>query len=387
MTDPVSRTPGLQTLAIHSGNDGQRVLGAVNTPIFQSSVFEQRAVDSYHDIVYPRLSTTPTHLALGRKLAALEGTELAFAAASGMAAITTAILTVLGRGGHLLVQDNTYGGTHWFVEHGLPDLGHRATFFDATRAEGWAALLQSDTRAIYVEALTNPLVRVADHRAVVAFARAHGLVAMIDATFASPANFRPAALGYDVVLHSATKYLNGHSDLAAGVVAGSRRHAEPILHQLSHLGGSLDPHACFLLDRGLKTLPLRMERHNRNALALARHLQRQPAVRQVHYPGLPDHPHHDRAQELFAGCGGVLALEVDGGAAAAEAVLARLRIPVVGPSLGGVETLVSRPAALSHRTLAPEQRARLGIGDGLLRVSVGIEDIDDLIDDFSRALG
>lgn len=385
MTDRPDR--GLQTLAVHAGTPEPRFAGAVNVPIFQSSVFTMKDVASYHDIAYPRLSSTPTHLALGRKLAALEGAELAFATASGMAAITTAILTVLGRQGHLLVQDVTYGGTHHFVQHQLPDLGHAATPFDATRTAGWERLLQPNTRAIYVEALTNPLTRIADHRAVVAFARAHGLVSMIDATFASPVNLRPLQLGYDLVLHSATKYLNGHSDLAAGVVAGSRARAEPVLHQLSHLGGSLDPHACFLLDRGLKTLPLRVRAQNDNALSLARWLERHDKVQRVHYPGLASHPEHSRAQELLAGNGGMLAFLPHGGVAAAERVLDRLQLAVVGPSLGGVETLVSRPAALSHKTLGAAERKLLGIDEHLLRVSVGIEDVDDLFADFDQALG
>lgn len=378
---------GLQTLAIHAGQPSPRFAGALNVPIFQSSVFAMKDVADYHDIAYPRLSTTPTQLALGRKLAALEGAELAFATASGMAAIGTAILTVLGRGGHLLVQDVTYGGTHHFVQQQLPLLGLSATPFDATHAGGWRQLLRPDTRAIYVEAMTNPLTRIADHRAVVAFAREHGLISMIDATFASPVNFRPLALGYDLVLHSATKYLNGHSDLAAGVVAGSRRHAEPVLHRLALLGGSLDPHACFLLDRGLKTLPLRVRAQNDNALQLARWLEAHPGVEQVAYPGLASHPEHARAAELFAGGGGMLAFRPRGGVAAAERVLDRLQLAVVGPSLGGVETLVSRPAALSHKTLTPQQREQLGIAEHLLRVSVGIEDQRDLQADFAGALG
>lgn len=382
-----SQRHGLQTRAIHAGSPTPRIHGAVNVPIFQSSVYEQQDAADYHGIVYPRLSTTPTHLALGRKLAALEGADLAFATASGMAAITTSLLCALGERGHLLLQDNTYGGTHWFAQHDLPLFGHEVTFFDATRSDGWDALLRPNTRAVYVEAMTNPLVKVADHRAVVAFARQHGLLAIIDATFATPVNFRPLELGYDLVVHSATKYLNGHSDLAAGVVAGKRDPAERVLHKLNHLGGSLDAHACFLLDRGLKTLPLRIRAHNDNALQLARFLESHAAVERVHYPGLPSHPHHARATELFAGCGGMLAFAVRGDGDAAVAVMQRLTIPLRAPSLGGIESLVSRPAALSHMSLSPKERAALGIGDNLLRVSVGCEDVQDLLDDFGRALG
>jgi cystathionine beta-lyase/cystathionine gamma-synthase len=384
---PNDRSPGLATLCVHGGDPEVRLHGAVNVPIFQSTVFAQRGEGGYHAIAYPRLSTTPTHLALGKKLAALEGAELAFATASGMAAITTAILTVLGKSGHLLVQDNTYGGTHWFVQHDLPELGHSYSVIDGADPRQWRQKLRPETRAIYVEAMTNPLTRIADHRAVVAFARQHGLVSIIDATFASPVNFRPVPFGYDLVIHSATKFLNGHSDLAAGAVAGNRKHAEAVLHKLNHLGGSLDPHACFLLDRGLKTLPLRVRAQQQNALGLASWLEQHPAVARVHFPGLPSHAHHARCKELFAGPGSMLAVEVKGDGAVAEAVMDRLRLCIAGPSLGGVETLVSRPAALSHVSLSAAERLALGITDNLLRVSVGIEDIADLIADFGQALG
>lgn len=386
MTEPRT-SQGIQTRAVHGDPSQPRYAGAVNVPIFQSSVYEMTDVEDYNDIVYPRLSTTPNHKALGRKLAALENAEFAFATASGMAAITTSILTVLGEQGHLLVQDNTYGGTHWFVEHELQAFGHSATFFDPTVVGDWEQRLRPNTRAIYVEAMTNPLTKVADHAAVVAFAREHGLVALIDATFATPVNFRPVELGYDIVMHSATKYLNGHSDLAAGVVAGRRERAEAVLHKLNHMGGSLDPHACFLLDRGIKTLPLRVRAQNANAQALASFLESHDAVARVFYPGLPSHPHHARSKELFAGFGGMLAFEVKGSAGDAEAVMERLSLPISGPSLGGVESLVSRPTALSHRNVSAEQRQALGIKDNLLRVSVGIEDVEDLIADFERALG
>lgn len=386
ITDGDGRPRGPSTLAIHAGQESPRIGGAVNTPIFQSTVFELKQAHDYHAIPYPRLSTTPTQLALGRKIAVLENAELAFPTASGMAAITTAILAALGERGHLLVQDSTYGGTHSFVQATLPSFGHAMTMFDATDAGGWRSLLRPDTRAIYVEAMTNPLVKVADHRAVVAFAREHDLVAIVDATFATPINFRPLDLGYDVAVHSATKYLNGHSDLAAGAVAANGAIGTRILHLLGHLGGTLDPHASFLLDRGLKTLALRMRAHNANALALAEWFERHPAIERVHYPGLPSHPHHARARDLFTGCGGVLAIEVAGGLERAQRVLDRLTIPVVGPSLGGVESLISRPAGLSHMTLRPDERQALGITDALLRVSVGVEDVEDLQADFAQAL-
>jgi cystathionine beta-lyase/cystathionine gamma-synthase len=378
---------GLETRAIHAGRIQPPVEGACVLPIFQSAVWEHVAEDaSYHNLRYPRLSNLPNHLVLGRRLASLEGGEAGLVAASGMAAISTAILTALGENGHLLIQDRLYGGTHAFVVHDLAACGQRYDFVSQEDPRAWEARLRPNTRAIYFEAMTNPLLRVADHRAVVAFAREHGLVSLIDSTFASPVLFRPLELGYDVVLHSCTKYLNGHNDLVAGAVIGSTDHVSRIKSRLDHLGGSLDPHACFLLERGLKTLVLRVERQCENALALARCLAAHPAVAEVHYPGLAAHPDHGRARELFAGFGGVLSFVPRGGLEAARRLVARLELPTNGPSLGGVETLVTRPATTSHRSLTPEERARLGIDDALIRVSVGIETIDDLTRDFEQAL-
>jgi cystathionine gamma-synthase/cystathionine gamma-lyase/cystathionine beta-lyase len=237
---------------------------------------------------------------------------------------------------------------------------------------------------VYVEAITNPLVQVADHRAIAAFAREHRLASLIDNTFATPVNFRPLEIGFDVVLHSATKYLNGHSDLAAGAIVGSRERIGKAHHLLNHLGGSLDPHACFLLERGLKTLALRVRAQNANAQRVAEFLASRREVRQVHYPGLATHPQHTRARELFAGCSGMLSFEMESGEAAV-AWISRTRLPIHGPSLGGVETLVTRPAATSHVGMPREERERAGIRDGLIRVSVGIEAVEDVVDDFARA--
>lgn len=381
-----SRQRHLQTRCLHAGELRPGIAGAVNTPIFQTAVFEHRGGGSYHDIVYPRLNNLPNHKVLGERLADLEGGEMAVVTGSGMAAITTSLLTVLGKDGHMLVQDSLYGGTHAFVVHDLEQWGLGYTFVDGADPASWRSCLRANTRAFYTESVTNPLLRVADHEAVVAFAREHGLTTLIDNTFATPVNFRPLEIGYDVALHSATKYLNGHSDLAAGAIAGSRKAVEPILHKLNHLGGMLDPHACFLLERGMKTLALRMAAHNDNAARLARFLAEREEVAAVHYPGLADHPHHERARALFDGFGGMLSFEPKGGLRAANALMEALDLAFQGPSLGGVETLVSRPAALSHSGLSPEERAAVGIADGLIRVSVGIEHIDDLLADFEEAL-
>ncbi|HUO20814.1 MAG TPA: aminotransferase class I/II-fold pyridoxal phosphate-dependent enzyme [Steroidobacteraceae bacterium] len=383
MSGPFRR---LETQVVHAGDPRPRIDGAVEMPIFQSATFEYRGEARYDDVRYLRLNNSPNHLALHAKLAVLEGAQAALVTASGMAAITTTLLTVLSAGDHLLAQSCLYGGTHDFVTREFAGLGLSAGFIDADRPDTWEAQLKPNTRAIYVEAMTNPLLEVADLAAVVEFARAHGLVTLIDNTFASPVNFRPIAAGFDLALHSATKYLNGHSDIVAGAVIGRGDLIERIRHKANHLGGTLDPHAAFLLNRGLKTLVLRVRYQNDSTLRLARFLEAHPAVTAVHYAGLASHPRHERARRLFAGFGGVLSFELQGGAARADEFASRVRIPAVAPSLGGVHTLLTRPATTSHSGLTREDRLRLGITDGLLRLSVGIESTEDLIEDFTQAL-
>jgi cystathionine beta-lyase/cystathionine gamma-synthase len=383
MSGPFKR---LETQVVHAGEPRPRIDGAVEMPIFQSATFEYRGEARYDDVRYLRLNNTPNHLALHAKLAALEGAEAALVTASGMAAITTTLLSVLTAGDHMLAQNCLYGGTHDFVTREFKGLGLGADFIDADRPEGWRQQLKPNTRAIYVEAMTNPLLEVADLTAVVEFARAHGLVTLIDSTFASPVNFRPIPAGFDLALHSATKYLNGHSDIVAGAVVGRADLIERIRHKANHLGGSLDPHAAFLLNRGLKTLALRVRYQNDSAQRIARFLEAHPAVTHVYYAGLASHPRHERARRLFAGFGGVLSFELKGGATHADEFAARVAIPAVAPSLGGVHTLLTRPATTSHSGLSREDRLRLGISDGLLRLSVGIESTDDLIEDFTQAL-
>lgn len=311
------------------------------TPIFQVSTFEYHG-ESYHDIGYMRLSTTPNHRVLAERIAALEATESAFVAASGMAAITGALLSVLSSGDHVLVQDVLYGGTTGLLANELDRLGITHTQIDAQSPETWAAALEPTTKAIYVESLTNPLVQVADLEAVPAFAREHGLVSIIDNTFASPVNLRPTELGFDLVIESCTKYMNGHNDLVAGSVAGSAERVRRIKELHDHLGGSLDAHACYLLERGIKTLDVRVRRQNENALAIARFLEAHPAIAHVHYPGLEGHTQHERAARLFDGFGGMLAFELEGDVDDAERFLAALTLPAVAASLGGVESLIVR---------------------------------------------
>ncbi|MGP8033075.1 MAG: trans-sulfuration enzyme family protein [Steroidobacteraceae bacterium] len=384
MSGPYKR---IETQLVHAGDPRPRIDGAVEMPIFQSATYEYRGEARYDDVRYLRLNNNPNQRALHAKLATLEGAQAALVTASGMAAISSTLLTVLKAGDHLLAQSCLYGGTHDFVTAEFGGLGLQADFIDADRRETWGAQLKPNTRAIYVESMTNPLLEVADLPAVVEFARAHGLVSIIDNTFASPVNYRPVAAGFDLVVHSATKYLNGHTDIVAGAVAGSAELIERIRHKANHLGGSLDPHAAFLLNRGLKTLALRVRYQNGSALRIAQFLEAHPAVARVHYAGLTSHPRHARAQSLFAGCGGVLSFELKGPPQRADEFASRVQIPAVAPSLGGVHTLLTRPATTSHAGLSREDRQRLGISDGLLRLSVGIEATEDLVEDFTQALG
>ncbi len=377
---------GLSTRAVHAGEERPGHGGAVVTPIFQSATFVSGGPGGLPEVTYGRYQNTPSHKVLHARLAALEGTEDAVVTATGMAAMTAALLGLCESGDHLLAAQGLYGGTHVLLTEELPKLGIRATFVDAHRPETWAAAAQPRTRAFIVETISNPMCRVCDLKAVAEFCRARGIVSLVDNTFASPVNFRPAEHGFDLIHHSATKYLNGHTDVLAGVIAGRRELVARAVKVVRRLGGSLDPHACFLLERGLKTLVLRVERQNANALRVAEFLARHPKISATHHPGLPAHPDHARARELLKGFGGMLSFDLRGGGGAADLFLAAVKIPWVAPSLGGVESLLSRPAATSHAMLAPQERAALGITDGTVRMSVGIEDADDLIADLDQAL-
>ena len=376
----------LETKLIHAGEPSPRVEGAVAMPIYQSAMFEYAGEESYHDLKYIRLNNTPNHAALHEKLTSLENAEAALVTSSGMAAISTSLLTVLKSGDHVLAQDCLYGGTHDFVTKDFAGFGISYDFIDADDPDSWKSKLRPNTKAIYVESMTNPLLQIADLEAVVEFAKTNGLVSLIDNTFPSPYNFRPVERGFDLSLHSCTKYLNGHSDIVAGAVIGRADLIERITHKLNHLGGSLDPHACFLLQRGMKTLAVRMKHQNESALKIAQFLWRHDAVSTVNYPGLETHPRHQRARDLFDGFSGMLSFEVKGGLQAAQRFMNKTTLPVIAPSLGGVETLLTRPATTSHSGMSREDREALGITDSLIRVSVGIEDTDEIIEDFEQAL-
>jgi cystathionine beta-lyase/cystathionine gamma-synthase len=381
----IDKKCGFETQLVHAGEPPQ-VDRSVTLPIFQTSTFRYEGEGNYHDIRYQRLNNNPNQLAVSDKLAVIEGAEKGVSMASGMAAISTTLLALVGAGGELLSQEDLYGGSRYFFDGQFKDFGRTTQYFSLDCVDKLAEKITPKTRAIYMESISNPTMRVADLVKVARLANDRGILAIIDNTLCSPFNFRPIEIGFDVVLHSATKYLNGHSDIVAGAVVGSEKNMRRVLETLNLLGGCLDPHACFLLQRGMKTLGLRVARQNETALALAKDLQKHPRVRQVNYPGLPESFGHSTARELFRGFGGMLSFVLDTDSAGTEAFFSRLTIPAKAPSLGGVESLVTRPAMTSHCGLSQKERDSQGIVDSLVRVSVGIEDFDDLARDFRQAL-
>jgi len=376
----------LETKLIHAGEPDPLINGAVSMPIFQSSTFEYSGQTSYHDLKYIRLNNTPNHIALHQKLAALENAEAAVVTSSGMAAISTTILALLSSGDHFLAQEGLYGGTHDFFLKDLSALKISFDFIDGDAPQDWQGKLRSKTKAVYVETMTNPLLQIADLKAIVEFAKSNNLISIIDNTFASPINFRPPELGFDLSIHSCSKYLNGHSDIVAGAVIGRKDLIEKITRKLNHLGGSLDPHACFLLHRGMKTLAVRLKHQNESALEIAKFLENHHAIEKINYPGLESHPGYQRACDLFDGFSGMLSFELKGGVEAAERFIQNITLPIVAPSLGGTESLITRPVTTSHSGLSSEDLQKFGISDSLVRVSVGIEATEDLIEDFKQAL-
>lgn len=372
----------LATKMLHAGAL-PRVEGAVTTPIFQSSTFLRSGDAGYHDLPYLRLSNSRNHRVLAARLAAAEGAEDALVTASGMAAVSTTLLSQLRAGDHVIAQSGLYGGTHTLIEEVLPRYGIAHTFVDGDDPDSWERARRPETKLFYVETITNPQLAVPALDAVVAFADEHELLKVVDNTIASPVNFKAASRGFDLSLHSATKYLNGHNDLIAGAVIGRADLVEEVRHHLNHLGGILDAHACFLLERGLKTLPARMAQQSATALRVARFLDGHQAVARVYYPGLTSHPSHERAARLLDGFSAMVSFEVRDDAVR---FLDRLALAVDAVSLGGVDTLVSRPAGQSHEGLTQAEREAIGISDRLIRLSVGLEGADDLIADLDQAL-
>ncbi len=381
----MTRFESLDTTAVHAGEPRPRIEGAVVPPIFQSATYEYRG-GAGEEVRYARYGNAPNQRSAAARVAALAGAEAGTVTSSGMTAISTAVGSLLRPGEHVLAQPGLYGGTHHYFTGPARRMEIEVEFLQGDGPEAWARQVRPETVVLYAETLTNPTLEMADLEAMADFADERGLVSVIDNTFASPVNFRPLEHGFDLVVHSATKYLNGHSDLVAGAVVGSAEMVGRVESTLRAAGGTLDPHGCFLLERGIKTLPLRMRRHNESAEVLARALAGHPGVARVDYPGLADHPDHRRASRLLDGFGGMLSFEPEGGREAADRLMEELTIPAVAPSLGGVESLVTRPAATSHRGMDPGERRALGITDGLVRVSVGIEDPAELRDDFLRSL-
>ena len=375
-----------ETKLIHAGEPKPRIDGAINVPIFQSSTYEYAGEGSYHDVRYLRLSNTPNHLALHKKLAALEGAEAALVTSSGMSAITTALLTFLKVGDHLLAHNTLYGGTADFVNNELAGYGIERDLIDATNPSDWDSKLKPNTKVIYVETITNPIMDVPELRKIVEFAKMHALISMIDNTFASPVLYCPVVQGFDLSLHSCTKYINGHSDIVAGAVIGSADYLGQVTKKLNHLGGSLDSNACFLLHRGVKTLALRMNKQCENAMLIAPFLENHPQLKKVNYPGLESNSSFERAKEHLCGFGAMLSFEIDGDVDQADQFINHLQYAIKAPSLGGVETLVTRPVTTSHALMDKAERKVAGISDTLIRYSVGIEAADDLIADLQQAL-
>jgi cystathionine beta-lyase/cystathionine gamma-synthase len=387
--------PGFATRAIRAASRTPAVAQPpVNVPIYQTSTFEFETAAALADVLefrapghsYSRYSN-PTHAAFEAAIAELEGAEAAVATASGMAAIHAAILSLMRSGDEVLAPRNLYGGTFALLRRVLDRYGIGHRFAPATDLAAYEAAIGPRTRLIWAETIANPTVDVADIAALSEMARRHAVPLVVDNTFASPYLCNPLALGADLVVHSATKYIGGHSDLVAGVVAGSAEAVAAVRHMVINTGGNAQPLEAFLALRGLKTLGLRMERHSRNALSVATALEGQPAFARVLYPGLRSHPQHELACRLLRDgmAGGMMAIELAGGRRAGEAFLERLSVAVHATSLGSVETLCSHPASSSHRQFSEDELAEAGLSPGLVRVSIGLEDAEDLVADLSAA--
>jgi cystathionine gamma-lyase/cystathionine beta-lyase/cystathionine gamma-lyase/homocysteine desulfhydrase len=372
------------TKCIHAGQTPDPSTGAIITPIYQTSTYVQESLGHHKGYEYAR-TQNPTRSALEANIAAIESGRAAFAYASGMAAIG-AVMTLLQSGDHVVVTDNTYGGTYRLFERVLRKYQLDFTYVDTSTTRDIEAAIRPNTRLLFLETPTNPTLRLTDLRAAAEIAHARGVAVAVDNTFASPYSQRPIEFGCDLVVHSTTKFLNGHSDSVGGVVVAVREdHIEWLRFIQNAEGAILSPLDSWLVLRGTKTLPIRMERHNTNGLAIAQFLDAHPKVKDVHYPGLPSHPQHDLAKSQMRGFGGLIAFDLGSGANA-RSLLNSVRLISLAESLGGVETLISHPATMTHASVPAERRARLGITDGLVRVSVGIEDVDDLKDDLSQAL-
>jgi cystathionine beta-lyase/cystathionine gamma-synthase len=382
------------TKSVHAGQYNDPITGALGTPIYQCSTFHlnessYRAIEegSGRDkMIYSRYGN-PSQWSVQEKVSSLEGAESSIVFSSGMAAISSALLAILDKGSHVVSSRDIYGGTYNFLYEDLYRYGMSVTFTSPTDIAAIEAAIQENTKVLYFEALTNPLLKLTPLKELVALGKKYNLRVIIDNTFLTPFNVKPLELGVDLVVNSATKYLNGHSDLIGGTASGSRKLIDRIWPQMLKNGGSLDPHACFLLERSLKTFALRMRTHNENALQIATYLEAHEKIKRVYYPGLASHEQHDLAKSQLNGkYSGMISFEVDGGNRNAHTLLSHLKLPIEATSLGGVESLISLPYNTSQASLTKEQQKAIGINEGLIRLSVGIEDIEDLISDFEQAL-
>ena len=379
-----------ETKAVRGGSDLSKKNAPLATPIYQTSSFqvtdnEQQLRATNTDVFYTRYGN-PTHSVVQAAIAELEGMDSALLFASGMSAITSTFLALLKSGDHVVAQRDIYGGVTKFLSSWLPKFGIETTFVDTTDYDQHARAIRANTRLIHVESPTNPTLRVVDLRKIAALAKQHGLITTIDSTFGTPINQRPSEYGIDLIMHSGTKYFGGHHDLICGVVAGPKNLMETIHATRTTLGCNMDPHAAFLMLRGLKTLAVRVERQNENALRVAQFLAHHSKVSRVHYPFLEGHPQRALAMEQMRGGGGVLSFEVDGTGEDARRLAEALHLFTLAPSLGGVESLVSIPVLTSHAMISPEHRQKMGVTEQMLRLSVGIENADDLIADLEQAL-
>ena len=379
-----------QTEAVHGRNSLAKKNGPVITPIYQTSTFEVTDLEEQvratpTDSYYTR-NGNPTNSAAEDAIAELEGADAALVFASGMAAITTSILALVKAGDHIVAQRDIYGGAIKFLTNWLPKLGIETTFVDINDIGQHEQAIRPNTKILYIESPTNPTVRVVDLEKITALARKHNLISMIDSTLATPINCRPAEWGIDIVLHSGTKYFGGHSDIICGIVAGCSDLIDQIHHARNTLGGCMDPHAAFLLMRGIKTLAVRVERQNESARRIAEFLSGHRKVARVHYPMLNDHPDHAIAKKQMAGGGGLLSFEVAGSGADACRVAEALNLFTLAPSLGGVDSLVTIPVLTSHHLIDPAVLKQIGITEQMIRLSVGLEHVEDLIADLEKGL-
>jgi cystathionine beta-lyase/cystathionine gamma-synthase len=378
------------TKAVRGGVDLEKKNGPLATPIFQTSTFEVTDNDEQlrvtpTDQFYTRYGN-PTNTVAEKRVAELESVDAALTFASGMGAITTTILALLKSGDHIVAQRDIYGGVTKFFTHWLPKLGIETTFVETTSHEEHGRAIQSNTKLLYLESPTNPTLRVVNLKAAADLSTHHGLISMIDGTFGTPINQHPADYGIDLIMHSGTKYLSGHTDLICGVVAGPGNLIEKIHGTRTTLGNCMDPHASWMLARGLKTLAVRVARQNENALQVAQFLEQHAKVRRVHYPFLKSHLQYEVAKEQMSGGGGIVTFEVKGSGEDARRASESMRLFTLAPSLGGVESLVSIPVLTSHAMIEPAHRVQMGVTEQMIRLSVGIEDVNDLIADLDHAL-